>query len=84
MAAIKPLYGIAEAGAHWWATYFKHHCEQLHMTTSTYDPCLLMTIGNPGCFGVGMQTDDTLGISDTAFAKQENDALHRANFKAKD
>jgi hypothetical protein len=27
MVIIKPLYGIAEAGAYWWAIYFKHHCE---------------------------------------------------------
>ena len=85
MVVIKPLYGIAEAGAHWWATYFKHHCEKLHMTTSTYDPCLLMTTKSSRYFGVvGMQTDDTLGMTDAAFAKQEEDELHKANFKAKE
>ena len=43
MIVLKPLYGIAEAGTHWWATYSKHRREKLHMTTSTYDPCLLIT-----------------------------------------
>ncbi|KAI0999863.1 hypothetical protein K3495_g8333 [Podosphaera aphanis] len=28
---IKPLYGIAEAGTHWWATYITHHKENLSM-----------------------------------------------------
>jgi hypothetical protein len=31
LRVIKPLYGIAEAGVHWWATYHKHHCENLGM-----------------------------------------------------
>jgi hypothetical protein len=69
MVVVKPLYGIAEAGAHWWSTYFKHHCEKLTMEVSTYDPCLLITLASSECFGmVGMQTNDTLGLSDDAFA----------------
>ena len=84
MVVIKPLYGIAEAGAHWWATYFKHHTDQLKMKTSTYDPCLLISKGNDGGFGVvGMQTDDTIGLSDSDFAERENHELKVADFKAK-
>jgi hypothetical protein len=26
---IKPFYGIAEAGVHWWATYHSHHLNEL-------------------------------------------------------
>lgn len=43
MIVIKPLYGIAEAGLHWWVTYNAHHKEKLGMVTSTYDPRLLIT-----------------------------------------
>ncbi|KAK1914262.1 hypothetical protein P3342_007508 [Pyrenophora teres f. teres] len=43
MVVVKPLYGIAEAGAYWWSTYFKHHTTTLNMETSTYDPCLLIS-----------------------------------------
>ncbi|KAK1958699.1 hypothetical protein LY78DRAFT_532682, partial [Colletotrichum sublineola] len=43
MQVIKPLYGIAEAGTHWWATYSRHHRENLEMDTSTFDPCLLIS-----------------------------------------
>src|SRR5437773_527890 len=68
MVVIKPLYGIAEAGTHWWATYFKHHRERLNMVTSTYDPCLLITSADSKHFAVvGMQTDDTIGLSDIEF-----------------
>lgn len=62
IVVIMPLYGISEAGAYWSSTYFKHHCEQLRMITSTYGPCLLITTNNTGYFWVvRMQTDDTLG-----------------------
>lgn len=39
--ALKPLYGIAEAGNHRFSTYHRHHIEKLKMSPSTYDPCLL-------------------------------------------
>lgn len=81
MVVIKPLYGIAEAGAYWWSTYNKHHTDTLHMTPSTYDPCLLISKNGAECFGiVGMQTDDTLGLTDKAFADLEDKELR---FKAK-
>jgi hypothetical protein len=43
MVVLKPLYGVPEAGMHWWATYSKHHREKLSMEPSTYDPCLLIS-----------------------------------------
>ncbi|KAI0994429.1 hypothetical protein K3495_g13753 [Podosphaera aphanis] len=51
MVVRKPLYGIPEAGTHWWATYNKHHREKLGMESSTYDPCLLIT-KHIGLFGI--------------------------------
>jgi hypothetical protein len=65
MVVLKPLYGVVEAGTHWWATYFKHHQEKLHITTSTYDPCLLITTTKERFAIVGMQIDNTLGLSDS-------------------
>jgi hypothetical protein len=43
IVVVKPLYSIAEAGAYWWLTYFKHHTTALDMETSTYNLCLLIT-----------------------------------------
>ncbi|KAI0997196.1 hypothetical protein K3495_g10990 [Podosphaera aphanis] len=84
MAVIKPLNGIAEAGTHWWATYLGHHLEKLNMVTSMYDPCLLITSPQSGHFGiVGMQTDDTISLSDEGFANLEENELQKARFKAK-
>ena len=81
MIVVKPLYGIAEAGTHWWATYTNHHREELGMTVSTYDPCLLIATEESKGFGVvGIQTDDTLILADEDFAADEE---RRLTFKSK-
>jgi hypothetical protein len=83
MHVLRPLYGIAEAGTHWWSTYFNHHKDKLNMTTSTYDPCLLISSSNSQFGIVGMQTDDTLGLSDDKFAELEEKELTKASLSAK-
>jgi hypothetical protein len=81
---IKPLYGIAEAGVHWWTTYHGHHCKELDMSTSTYDPCLLITNNDADTFGiVGMQTDDTLILGTAAFLSLEEKKIQKAQFRSK-
>jgi hypothetical protein len=82
LKVIKPLYGVPEAGNHWFKTYHSHHIKELSMEQSTYDPCLLYS-NEP--FGiVGLQTDDTLFIGDTTFAEQEQLQLQKAGFLAKE
>ena len=79
---IRPLYGVPEAGNHWYKTYQSHHIEELSMQQSTYDPCLLF---NTKPFGVvGLQTDDTLFVGDGAFAEMEQEKLEKAGFMAKE
>jgi hypothetical protein len=56
------LYGVAEAGTYYWATYFKHHREKLYITTLTYDPCLLITIAKERFAIIRIQTDNTLSL----------------------
>ena len=51
------------------------------MEQSTYDPCLLYSNSPFGL--VGLQTDDTLFIADTLFAKNEESRLHEAKLIAK-
>jgi hypothetical protein len=53
------------------------------MTTSTFDPCFLVTTtGTP--FGiVGMQTDDTIILGDDQFSALEEDELAKAKLMAK-
>ena len=85
MKVIKPLYGVPEAGAHWFNTYHTHHINKLSMMESTYDSCLLYTDGNDKGFGVvGLQTDDTLILADDIFAAAEEKELKEAKLLAKD
>src|SRR5580692_7050629 len=80
---LRPLYGVPEAGNHWFQTYHKYHREQLEMEQSTYDPCLLFTTGqNLGV--IGLQTDDTLLLADEDFAEKEEKKLRKAGFMTKD
>ncbi|EED13530.1 hypothetical protein TSTA_097860 [Talaromyces stipitatus ATCC 10500] len=64
-----PLYGIPEAGVHWFRTYQAYHLNKLNMETSTYDPCLLISKLGDNEFGL-------MGIGEQA-------ALQEASFKAK-
>ena len=83
LQVVKPLYGVPEAGNHWFQTYHDHHTKELKMTQSTYDPCLLHTSTNG--FGlVGLQTDDTLFLANPEFARKEETELQKAKFLAKD
>jgi hypothetical protein len=80
----KPLYGIPEAGTHWWSTYYKHHRDKLGIITSTYNPCLLITSGASISFGiVAIQTDDTLIASNIEFYDLKENGLRKANLRAK-
>ena len=79
MMIIKPLYDIAEAGTHWWATYSRHHKEKLEIVTLTYDSYLLVTDNGPLDI-VGMQTDDTVILGDRRFNNRESQEI---TFKSK-
>lgn len=84
LKVIKPLYGVPEAGAHWYKTYHAHHIQNLTMLESSYDSCLLW-VSNPSMgFGVvGLQTDDTLILADKTFAAAEEVELQKAKLLAK-
>jgi hypothetical protein len=84
LRVMKPLYGITEAGAHWFQTYQKHHLEQLNMVTSSFDACLLIGQDNADCFGIaGVQTDDTLVIGTSKFIDKEETEMKKAKFLTK-
>lgn len=76
----RPLYGIPEAGMHWFVTYHAHHLKELSMNAAIHDPCLLYT---PKCMSIDrlslsahrgvtcLQTDDTLNIGNKTFIDKE-------------
>ena len=48
------------------------------MTTSSYDPCLLITTKKEAFGVVGMQTDNTLFLASDEFAALEDNELQKA------
>jgi hypothetical protein len=72
LKVVRPLYGIPEAGNHWFNTYHHYHLNLLAMTQSTYDPCLFYANGSRFAIA-GLQTDDTLLLADKDFAAIEEE-----------
>jgi hypothetical protein len=91
LKVLLPLYGVPEAGTHWFRTYHEHHTTKLGLQQSSYDPCFLFTAidNNPNNRNtadtaiVGLQTDDTMIACNTSFKKKESDELNKAGFLAK-
>ncbi|RAL62926.1 hypothetical protein DID88_004767 [Monilinia fructigena] len=70
LLVIKPLYGVPEAGNHWFKTYHTHHCEKTRDEAVNIRPLSL--------------TDDTLIVGDKKFVQAEEKELKDAHFMAKD
>jgi hypothetical protein len=86
LKVLLPLYGVPEAGTHWFRTYHNHHVKKLELQQSSYDPCLLFTTSNNSNGYqaiIGLQTDDTLIACNSSFKEKESDELHKAKFLAK-
>src|SRR6266700_3307913 len=83
MVVLKLLYGIAEAGTHWWATYSKYYKEKLLITTFTFNPCfLIITTGTPFRI-ISMQTNNIIIFGDNQFSALKENKLVKANLMAK-
>ncbi|KAK1990240.1 hypothetical protein LX36DRAFT_664406, partial [Colletotrichum falcatum] len=54
------------------------------MDTSTFDPCLLISSANNDNFAlIGMQTNNTIGLTNKPFSERKNVELEKATFTAK-
>ena len=74
---------MLKARNHWFNTYYCHYLKKLHIDESTYDPCLLYT--NSNSFGVvGLQTNNTLFLTNNMFATTKKSMLKKAGFLAKE
>lgn len=82
MHVVKPLYGIPEAGNHWFDTWIKYLTKELALKSSCFDPCLLVTHSKPFSIS-GMQVDDTLFLGTEEFLRLEDAKLIEAKFPAK-
>ena len=81
LQVILPLYGMPKAGTHWYKTYYDYYLNNLQMTSSTFDPCLLFNKHATAI--IGMQTDDTLISATDEFMIKEEEELQKAKFIAK-
>ena len=79
LRVLRPLYGVPEAGTHWFRTYHAHHINELKLLTSAYDPCLLY---NKDAV-VALQTDDTLFLGNLEYVATEETQLQKAGYLAK-
>ena len=84
LLVVKLLYGLAEAGNHWFATYLDYHKEKLGMKMSPYNTCLLITRNGGENSGIArLQTDDILNVGTEAFMKKEKTEIMEVKFKVK-
>ncbi|KAI1002946.1 hypothetical protein K3495_g5254 [Podosphaera aphanis] len=84
LKVVKPLYGVPEAGNHWFRTYHNHHTKELFMNQSTFDSCLLRCY-KAGLLGIfGIQIDDTPFLANDRFANEGQIKLKEAKFPAKE
>jgi hypothetical protein len=72
LLGMKPLYGIPEAGLHWFYTYSAHHKEKLRMGATKGDRCLLYRRDeNKEASIAVLQVDDSLGFCTELFLDEE-------------
>lgn len=76
----RPLYGIPEAGLHWFRTYHNHHCKKLQLHAATHDTCFLFSQHGMSQDSISsqlprgftcLQTDDTATVGNAEFIKIE-------------
>lgn len=79
LEVLRPLYGIPEAGTHWFKTYHDHHTVRLGLTVSSFDPCLMFSAQAI----VGLQTDDSLFSGTEDYITLEEEKRQSAGFPAK-
>lgn len=61
MEIVNPLYGIADAGTHWSETYSTHHRENLALSPSSNDPCLMISTSQQ--FDITIDTSSGCGLT---------------------
>ena len=71
--ALKPLYGIPEAGLYWFVTYSQHHLNELGMKSTSFDACILYRRNNKTVEGITiLQVDDSFGFGSSEFLEKES------------
>lgn len=84
LRVIRALYGIAEAGLHWFRTYIVFHRKLLDLTPSAHDLCFLFTRSGPAedsamkpAVVTCLHTDDSLFLANANFQKLEENTSRK-------
>jgi hypothetical protein len=66
LVLVRPLYGLGEAGLHWFLTFFRYHKEDLGLSPTSLDLCLLYKRDKNEELQalVSVQVDDSLAVGD--------------------
>lgn len=84
LCIVKPLYGLAEAGNHCFATYLNYQIEKQSIKISSYNTCLLITKDRDKNFGIiRLQTNNILNITIKIFINKEEIEIIKAKFNIK-
>src|SRR6266568_8443983 len=84
LKVVRPLYGIPEAGNHWFKTYYNHYIKELNMNQSTYDPCLFH-LNNPTNFKIiGLQMHNIFLLANLVFTVSEQKKIKKTKFLTKE
>ena len=84
LCVVKPLYGLAEAGNHWFATNLDYHKEKLGMKISPYNAYLLITKDGGEIIWHSKLSDRRYShVGTGAFMKKEETEIMDAKFKGK-
>ncbi len=85
---VRPLYGVPEAGLHWFKTYHGFHKRKLGLTPAPHDLCLLFTkhgmsldkVKKPAAITC-LQTDDSLCLGNSQFLALEDESTKQFECK---
>jgi hypothetical protein len=82
LQAVKPLYGLSDAGVYWGQTLNDHHTQELKMVQSTGDISLLYKRVMSGLTGLSGSVDDIIRAGGDAF-REESTKITDEKFNTK-
>ncbi|EKD14183.1 polyprotein [Drepanopeziza brunnea f. sp. 'multigermtubi' MB_m1] len=79
-----PLYGIPEAGTHWYKRFSGHFTNNLGMRQSSFDSCLFVSTNKDQLGIAALQTDDVLMVVNPAMRAKEERELVKSKLRSKE
>lgn len=85
LEVLRPLYGLADAGDYWHATFLRHLKKHLGMTTTASDLSLHFKRVQSTLHGlIATHVDDTLGVGRKSFQRETTETARRFDAKPRE